>query len=213
MRALSLFCLAYIERRGRSPVAVRIKTREGGGNMRSLFLITKSLLVIVAVLFVGIKVTGAYFSDQEALGASLATAQLTTSIKNEGAVPVAASSMLPGSSTTIGPISFQNTSDVDIKYQITSKLTSGDQVLYDALKVKASRYNGTSYEQWYDGSLSTMKLDPALVPYNAIVTPGSGAKWQFNVYLPSDADNSVAGKTTNFEFDFNSTQVSNPGWN
>ena len=90
------------------------------------------------------------------------------------------------------PLKIKNTGNSDFQCSITSKLTSGDQKLFDVLKLNILDDKGVAV---YNGSLGNL-TEQSL----GTIRPRASKTLDFALELPADVDNSYQNLGTSFQF-------------
>lgn len=90
------------------------------------------------------------------------------------------------------PLKIKNTGNSDFQSSITSKLTSGDQKLFDVLKLNILDDKGVAV---YSGSLGGLTGQSL-----GTIGPRASKTLGFTLELPADVDNSYQNLSTSFQF-------------
>lgn len=90
------------------------------------------------------------------------------------------------------PLKIKNTGSFDLQCNITSELTSGDQRLFNVLKLNILDDHGAAVYSGSLGALSELSL--------GTIKPRSSKTFDFMLELPVDVDNSYQALSTSFQF-------------
>lgn len=135
-----------------------------------------------AVLALTIGAAGAYFTTQLQVADSIIRAGSVAISSEPTSAPLSIDALAPGATTTRN-MSLVNEGSLPVDAVVTASKKAGFTDLYEALTVRVS-CGGT---ELYSGSLSAMSTAPLRL------APGARGEMRFDVSMPADAGNTLAG--------------------
>jgi hypothetical protein len=174
-----------------------------------MFKIAKSLVVVFALVAV---TTGATFSvftaEAKVTGNTFATGSLEIRVDGKtNTTGFSFDNAAPGDSTNGGfdienwnHANFGGSSTLNAKVlKLSAVKTSGNSSLFNKLQVQVVSTVGWNSTTVWNGNLKDLVNKDILLPGNQL-QPGWTMPMTYIVTLPADADSSLMGKTTTFDF-------------